>query len=105
MPSKGGWKIQEKKLRYQIKIAITDNQDPFSFFQKLEQLNNKRNSRDLKPDSFKPQEDIEYKYPDYREIRIGDPRRVAYKIRNLFGFDEDRVIIPNSYPVLPAVDN
>ena len=44
MPTKGGRKQQEKRLRYQVKSAINSNHDPFPYFQKLAQLLDKKES-------------------------------------------------------------
>ncbi|EZA61808.1 hypothetical protein X777_10291 [Ooceraea biroi] len=38
MPTKKGRRVQEKKLRYQVRLAFSNNQDPFPFLQKLATL-------------------------------------------------------------------
>ncbi|EZA51548.1 hypothetical protein X777_09757 [Ooceraea biroi] len=46
---------------------------------------------------------FDHNYPSYRKIRKGDPRRVVYQLRELFGLDWKEIEIPSTYPVLPPI--
>ena len=100
MPTKGGRRQQEKRLRYQVKSAINSNHDPF---QKLAQLLDKK--KPVSPPnesgySLQPLE-ITLPFPDYRNIQKGDSRKFAYKLRELFGTGF-KVTLPSNYPTLPT---
>jgi len=103
MPTKGGRRKKEKRLRYQIKTAIDSNHDPFPHFQKLAQLLNQKKtvtSPNKNGYSLQPLE-ITYRFPDYRDIKKGDPRKLAYKLRELFGTGFE-ITLPSNYPTLPT---
>ena len=105
MPSKGGRRQQEKRLKFQIKSALISNQDPFPLFQKLAQLLNQNKQQKLALErTYSLNElEIEPTFPDYKDIPRGDPRRLAYKLRNLFGTGF-QIILPPNYPILPPVN-
>ena len=87
MTTKGGRRQREKRLRFQIKSALITNHDLFPYFQKLVQLlldqNNSKGSPRESVYSLKRLE-INLVFPNYKDIRKADPRRFAYKLRNLF---------------------
>jgi len=103
MPTKGGRREKEKRLRYQIKTAIDSNHDPFPHFQKLAQLLDQKKTV-ISPNkngySLQPLE-ITPRFLDYRDIKKGDPRKLAYKLRELFGTGFE-ITLPNNYPTLPT---
>jgi len=103
MPTKGGRREREKRLRYQIKTALDSNHDPFPYFQKLAQLLDQKEpviSSNKTGYSLQPLE-ITPRFPDYRNIRKGDPRKLAYKLRELFGTDFTDTL-PSNHPILPT---
>ena len=102
MPIKGGRRKKEKRLRYQIKTAIDSNHDPFPHFQKLAQLLDQKKTvtSPNENDSLQPLE-ITYRFPDYRDIKKDDPRKLAYKLRELFGTGFE-ITPPRNYPTLPT---
>ena len=103
MPTKGGRRQREKRLRFQVKSALISNQDPFPYFQKLAQLLD----QDKPVDS--PREpaytlntlEVNLTFPSYKTIPKHDPRRFAYKLRDLFGTGF-KVTLPLNYPILPS---
>lgn len=85
MPTKGGRRQQEKRLKYQIKQAFNSGQDPFPLFQKLALLLNNNQPRiSERPYTLIPIE-ISLTLPRYKDIPKRDPRRLGYKFRHLFG--------------------
>lgn len=77
MPTKGGCREREKRLRFQIKTALDSNQDPFPHFQRLAQL---LNSYQQTVSTYKLHEiDIDVSTSNYKDIPKNDPRRLAYK--------------------------
>ncbi|KYN35468.1 hypothetical protein ALC56_10025 [Trachymyrmex septentrionalis] len=77
MPTKGGRRVKEKRLRFQIKTAINSNNDPYPHFQNLAQLLTQNNAETSPSDNgylLQPLE-INYQFPDYRVIQKSDPRR------------------------------
>jgi len=86
MTTKGGRRQREKRLRFQIKSALITNHDLFPYFQKLAQLLNQKNPKDSPRESVYSLKRLEINlvFPNYKDIRKADPRRFAYKLRNLF---------------------
>ena len=104
MPTKGGRRQREKRLRFQIKSALISNQDPFPYFQKLAQLldQNKPVDSPREPVYTLKKLEVNLMFPNYKNILKGDPRRFAYKLRgNLFGTGF-KITLPINYPVLPS---
>ncbi|EZA58877.1 hypothetical protein X777_16836 [Ooceraea biroi] len=102
MPTKKGRRFQEKKLRYHLRLAYSNNQDPFPLIQKLTNLEADRALSKQIP--YVTRElTLDHNYPDYRNIRKGDARRVVYKLRELFGLNRKEMEIPSSYRVLPPI--
>lgn len=107
MPTKGGRKQKEKKLKYQLKLALQSNKDPIPYLQKLEELRNYNKVIDL------PQQNtyslslsnVNISPVNYKTIPKGDPRRVAYKIKELFGADPEPLPPPPSPPGSSAGNN
>jgi len=103
MPTKGGRRVKEKRLRFQIKTAINSNNDPYPHFQNLAQLLTQNNAVTSPSDNgylLQPLE-INYQFPDYRVIQKSDPRRLAYKLRELFGTGFETTLHTNN-PTLPT---
>ena len=93
---------REKRLRFQIKSALISNHDPFPYFQKLAQLLDQKNPKDSPRESVYSLKrlEINLEFPN-KDIRKADPRRFAYKLRNLFGTGF-KITLPNNYPILPS---
>lgn len=91
MPTKGGRRQREKRLKFQIKSAINTYQDPFPYYRKLSQLYNEFNHPRISnqgslEQTYKLHElTIDLTFPNYKTIPKTDPRRLAYKLKNLFG--------------------
>lgn len=113
MPCKGGRRKKEKRLKFQIKTAFQSGTDPFPYFTQLAQLQNQSNKRDISNSALLKESaqkelfkysikkiEFDYKYPDYKIIKKGDPRRYVYKIRCLFGTGGG-VKLPKNFPILP----
>ena len=103
MPTKGGRRQREKRLRFQVKSALISNQDPFPYFQKLAQLLDQDKPVDSprEPVYTLNKLEVNLTFPSYKTIPKHDPRRFAYKLRDLFGTGF-KVTLPLNYPVLPS---
>lgn len=89
MHKRAGKRVQIKRIKFQIKQAISTSTDPFPFLQKLRELEKVTPIEKPQPSSLKliPL-DFQIDYPDFRQIKKTDPRYHTYKIRYLFGTDE-----------------
>lgn len=85
MPTKGGRRQKEKRLKYQIKQAFNSGRDPFPLFQKLALLLNKSSSQVPDHPYILHPIEIDFTLPYYKNIPKRDPRRLGYKLRHLFG--------------------
>ncbi|EGI60112.1 hypothetical protein G5I_11653 [Acromyrmex echinatior] len=87
MPTKGGRRQREKRLRFQVKSALISNQDPFPYFQKLAQLldQDKPVDSSREPVYTLNKLEVNLTFPSYKTIPKHDPRRFACKLRDLFG--------------------
>lgn len=101
MPSKGGIIRKRKKLRYLLKRIYESNTDPTELIKQLDILDNSEVTVEV-PEYQLNLINFEHNYPNFKHIRIGDPRRYAYKIRSLFGPDAEQITLPENYPVLPS---
>ncbi|KYN29461.1 hypothetical protein ALC57_01078 [Trachymyrmex cornetzi] len=103
MPTKGGRRQREKRLRFQIKSALISNRDPFPYFEKLAQLLNQTKPVDSPRERVYTLNrlKINLTFPNYKNIQKADPRRFAYKLRNLFGTGF-KITLPKNYPILPS---
>ncbi|KYN42733.1 hypothetical protein ALC56_02840, partial [Trachymyrmex septentrionalis] len=90
-------------VKVQIKTAINSNHDPFPHFQNLAQLlDHKKTVTSPNENGYSLQPlEITYQFPDYRDIKKGDPRKLAYKLRELFGTGFETTL-PSNYPTLPT---
>ncbi|EGI57623.1 hypothetical protein G5I_14364 [Acromyrmex echinatior] len=95
-----GRRQREKRLRFQIKSGLISNQDPFPYFQKLAQLLDQDKPVDSSVYTLSKLE-VNLTFPNYKTIPKPDPRRFAYKLRDLFGTGF-KVTLPLNYPVLPS---
>ena len=102
MSTKGGQR--EKRLRFQVKSALISNQDPFPYFQKLAQLLDQDKPVDSprEPVYTLNKLEVNLTFPSYKTIPKHDPRRFAYKLRDLFGTGF-KITLPINYSVLPSV--
>ena len=102
MPTKGGRRQREKRLRFQVKSALISNQDPFPYFQKLAQLLDQDKPVDSprEPVYTLNKLEVNLTFPSYKTIPKHDPRRFAYKLRDLFGTGF-KVTLPLNYSILP----
>jgi len=96
MPTKSRRRQREKRLRFQIRAFIS-NHDSFLYFQKLAQLLN-QNKPVTRVYTLKKLK-INLTFTNYKDFRKADPRRFAYKLRNLFGTGF-KITLPNNYSIL-----
>jgi hypothetical protein len=84
MKKRGGRRVQIKRIRFQIKQAVTSYRDPLPLFLKLKEFESV-NKVEPSPHYKLIPLDFEVDYPNFSKINKSDPRYAVYKMRYLFG--------------------